>query len=535
MTGAGQVRVLVADDEASLIEDYQYALIQPQVGRIDQRLAELHDELFGPISNHGNLPEIDLVTVRQGRDAVEQVRRALEEARPFSAAFIDVRMPPGVNGVDTAAQIRAIDEHLQIVIVTAYTDLQTIDLVEKVPPAHRLFVLQKPFHAIEIQQLAVALTSKWESERQGATGYGFRRGDAFPVGELLLDLPGGTALFDADDRLIEVNGEMRMLFPQLDDLLQPGTPYRSIQMGIEERLLPEEFLRRKDKWGSGRTIWNLPGSAPVERRFSDNRWFMIVEHAVRSGGQVVQFLDVSALKLNEQRRAMANGMVQISRMAGTLVDRIGAIVPGANEAAGDDDRTAAGKALIDDLIPLAQRQPLAPVAALPDAIVGDVARDLEMRVPNGVALEIVSTVGLWPIFVDVAQLKAALRALVGNAVEALRGPGRIVLETSNVRIAKTALPDLPGLKSGDYVRISVNDNGPGMLPELIERSVLPFFTSKDPSAHAGMGLSAAYAFVSQSGGYLDIESDGKSGTTVNLYFPRAIGVAASSGTNKKPN
>lgn len=534
MTGAGQVRVLVADDEASLIEDYQYALVQPQAGRIDQRLAELHDELFGPISDHAKLPDIDLVTVRQGRDAVEQVRRALEEARPFSAAFIDVRMPPGVNGVDTAAQIRAIDENLQIVIVTAYTDIQTIDLVEKVPPAHRLFVLQKPFHAIEIQQLAVALTSKWQSERQCATGYGLRRGSDVPVGELLLDLPGGTALFDANDRLIDVNGEMRTLFPQLEDLLQPGTPYRAIQMGIEERLLPEEFLRRKDKWGSGRTIWATPG-APIEKRLSDNRWFMIVEHQLRSGGQLVQFLDISALKLNEQRRTIANGMVQISRMAGTLVDRIGAIVPNANEAGAEDDRTAAGKTLIADLIPLAQRQRLAPSVALPDAIVGDVVRDFEARAPNGIALEIVSTVGLWPIFVDIAQLKSALRALVDNAVEALQGPGRIVLETSNIRIAKTTLADLPGLKSGDHVRISVSDNGPGMLPELIERSVLPFFTSKDPSAHAGMGLSAAYAFVSQSGGYLDIESDGKSGVTVNLYFPRAIGVVASSGTNKKPN
>lgn len=534
MTGAGQVRVLVADDEASLIEDYQYALVQPQVGRIDQRLAELHNELFGPISNHAKLPEIDLVTVRQGRDAVEQVRRALEEARPFSAAFIDVRMPPGVNGIDTAAQIRAIDENLQIVIVTAYTDIQTIDLIKKVPPAHRLFVLQKPFHAIEIQQLALALTSKWQSEQEIATDHGFQRNHGVPVGELLLDLPGGAALFDSNDRLIDVNGEMRMLFPQLDDLLQPGTPYRSIQMGIEERLLPEEVLRRKDKRGGGRAIWAAPG-APIEKRLSDNRWFMIVEHPLRAGGQLVQFLDISALKLNEQRRTMADGMVQISRMAGTLVDRIEAIVASANEPVGENDRAAAGQSLIADLIPLAQRQRLTPSAALPDAIVSEVVRDFEARVPNGITLEIVSTVGLWSIFVDIAQLKSALRALIDNAVEALRGPGRIVLETSNIRIAKTTLADLPGLKSGDYVRISVSDNGPGMLPELIERAVLPFFTSKDPSAHAGMGLSAAYAFVSQSGGYLDIESDGKSGATVNLYFPRATGVAASSGTNKKPN
>src|SRR3546814_14148419 len=79
-------------------------------------------------------------TVNQGEAAVQIVSSSRDRGLPFSAAFLDVRMPPGINGLEAAVKIREIDARLPIVIVTAYTDIQTIDLAKQIPPADRLFV-----------------------------------------------------------------------------------------------------------------------------------------------------------------------------------------------------------------------------------------------------------------------------------------------------------------------------------------------------------------------------------------------------------
>jgi CheY-like chemotaxis protein len=531
VTGTEPIRVLVADDEASLIEDYQYALVQPQAGPVDMRLGELHDELFGPLRANNSLPNIELVTVRQGQEAVLQVRRAHDENRPFSLAFLDVRMPPGINGVEAATQIREIDENIHIVIVTAYTDIQTVDLFQHVPPAHRLFLLQKPFHAVEIQQLATALSAKWQIERlavdQCHSGTGVGRPAS--LDGWLQSLPGGIAVFDEDERIVQTNQKIENLFPELQDLLQVGTRYQAVQSGMASRLMPEKIQLGKDGGGTECHAWHANHGQPVERRLADNRWMMIAEHGLPSGGTVVQFHDITALKTINQRQAISSGMTQISRFAETLVDRLENAVSPIPRAVANEDDFKPGivvEALLSHLIPLAQRQRLAPAVVMPDALSAEVASEASARLGDGIELEVVSTIGLWPVFADVARTKDALRALIDNAVEAMAGRGRIALETRNLRISRDAAADFPGMRIGDYVQISIADTGAGMTPDLIERAVMPFFTSKDPSAHPGLGLSKAYSFVIQSGGCLDIESDGHSGTCVSLFFPRTPASAA---------
>src|SRR3546814_1683741 len=82
------------------------------------------------------------------------------------------------------------------------------------------------------------------------------------------------------------------------------------------------------------------------------------------------------------------------------------------------------------------------------------------------------------------------------------------------------MQDLPGLKSGDYVCLRVTDNGCGMPPDIISRALMPYFTTKDPKVHKGLGLTTAYSIVPQSGGYLFIDSDGYAETQVRLFFPQ---------------
>ena len=110
-------------------------------------------------------PAYELTHCRQGDEAVEQVRRAVAEARPFAVAFLDVRMPPGPDGVQAAEQIRSLDPNIEIVIVSAMYDLAPAEISAQVPPPHKLLYLQKPFDLAEIIQFAASLSAKWQTER----------------------------------------------------------------------------------------------------------------------------------------------------------------------------------------------------------------------------------------------------------------------------------------------------------------------------------------------------------------------------------
>jgi signal transduction histidine kinase len=162
-------RILVADDEQPVLEAYRTVLRQAagSASGPDGDWDNLERELFGgaEVEAESVLPPLELVLCRQGGDAIEAVRQAAIENRPFAVAFLDVRMPPGVDGVQVAQAIREIDPNLHIVIVTGFSDVQPREIVRRVPPREKLFYVAKPFQAMELQQLASALAHKWEVEQ----------------------------------------------------------------------------------------------------------------------------------------------------------------------------------------------------------------------------------------------------------------------------------------------------------------------------------------------------------------------------------
>jgi len=159
MARATPSRILVADDEADIVEIYRQVLTPapPAVGN----LAELEAELFGsaPVEAQSHM-DFDIEIVRQGDQAVEAVRTAIADGAPFSVAFLDVRMPPGISGVEAARRIREIDGQISIVFVTGYSDIPLSDIRRIVPPPDRMFYLQKPVQPPEVQQMASALCAR---------------------------------------------------------------------------------------------------------------------------------------------------------------------------------------------------------------------------------------------------------------------------------------------------------------------------------------------------------------------------------------
>ena len=155
------IRVLVVDDERPMREAYQEVL----TSRRKSEAENLRARLFGdgsPAADTG--PTFDVHTAVRAEAAVQAVKDSKAGGRGFDVVFLDMRMPPGPDGAWAAAQIRAIDPEVDIVIATAYSDVDPEELARRIPPADKLFYLQKPFHAHEVRQLAVALGRKARAE-----------------------------------------------------------------------------------------------------------------------------------------------------------------------------------------------------------------------------------------------------------------------------------------------------------------------------------------------------------------------------------
>jgi len=162
-------RILVVDDERAIREAYQsiFEPGMPQAGSTE--LGDLEAELFGGAREADTTtPDMSFeATYCSGaKEAVDAVKAAAAENRAFTVVFLDVRMPPGPDGIWAAEQIREIAPDTDIVIVTAYSDSDPREIYTRVPPAQRLFFVQKPFHEHEVRQIATALTQKWVAEQK---------------------------------------------------------------------------------------------------------------------------------------------------------------------------------------------------------------------------------------------------------------------------------------------------------------------------------------------------------------------------------
>ena len=160
------LRLLVVDDEEDILNSFQQALC-PDKGLQDMKheMAALEAKLFAKPPRNSHTPSFKLTLCRQASHAIQEVKKALEEDHPFAVAFVDVRLTPGRDGVWTAQNIRSLDPHTEIVVVTGYSDVDPSEIGRHVPPEHKLLYVQKPLYPQEIRQFALALSAKWNTEK----------------------------------------------------------------------------------------------------------------------------------------------------------------------------------------------------------------------------------------------------------------------------------------------------------------------------------------------------------------------------------
>lgn len=153
-------RVLVIDDNTAIHDDFRKILCPSRLS--GAALDQFESMLFGQREDRPAHAGFELEFAAQGEQGVEMVRRARAENRPYALAFVDVRMPPGIDGVETTARIWQLDPDIQIVICTAYSDHTWEQILLRLGRSDRLVVLKKPFDNIEVLQLADTLTQRWQ-------------------------------------------------------------------------------------------------------------------------------------------------------------------------------------------------------------------------------------------------------------------------------------------------------------------------------------------------------------------------------------
>ena len=166
MTASGEPqnrRILLVDDNASIHEDYRKILVAK---RQDGDRAQMRAVLLGREKRKTPSLEYDIDSAFQGQEAMEKVSKACAEGRPYAMAFVDMRMPPGWDGLETIERLWSVEPNLQVVICTAYSDYSWDEIVQRFGHTDRLLLLKKPFDVAEVWQLACALTEKWDLTRQ---------------------------------------------------------------------------------------------------------------------------------------------------------------------------------------------------------------------------------------------------------------------------------------------------------------------------------------------------------------------------------
>jgi PAS domain S-box-containing protein len=274
------------------------------------------------------------------------------------------------------------------------------------------------------------------------------------------------------------------------------------------------------------------------------RWFDFLMRPIRDSAGAVVAIVPEAMEISERRRAeetlrQAQKMEGIGQLTGGVAhdfNNLLTIVMGNLETLqrrlvvtpGDVERlkrladnamlgAQRAAALTQRLLAFARRQPLDPKPVDANRLIAGMNDLVHRAVGERITIESDLAGQLWRTNVDANQLEVAILNLVVNARDAMPDGGVLLIETSNATLGV----DRPiEAEPGEYVEITIADDGAGMNRETIARAFEPFFTTKDVGHGTGLGLSQVYGFVKQSGGHVRIDSELGRGTAVSIFLPR---------------
>jgi two-component system, NtrC family, sensor kinase len=459
-------RILIVDDNESIHRDFRYIL--GGSGEADHALADAEAALFGT-ALHARREGFELASAYQGQQALAMVISAREEGRPYALAFIDMRMPPGWDGVETIEQLWKHDPDLQIVICSAYSDYSWEQMANRLDLRDRLLLLKKPFDNIEIYQLASALTAKWQMTRKAASR----------LSELESAVEERTRELRASNDAL--HAEMRQR-AQLEGQLALHRKLESIGQlaaGIAHEInTPIQYIGDSLHFLRSACAELMGLEEHYARLVSDD---VEAEHARAAARAARAAADMDLLRTEIPRAC--------ERALGG-VDRVAQIVRAMKEFAHPTD---------------ADKEPADINAALESALI--VANNEYKYVA-----QLETRLGELPeVFCNIGELNQVFLNLVVNAAHAIQAAGHD--PTSGRILVRTEL-------QGEYVVVSIQDNGTGIASSIADKVYDPFFTTKEIGKGTGQGLAIAYAIVvTNHGGTIAFDTRESEGTTFIVRIP----------------
>ncbi len=176
--------------------------------------------------------------------------------------------------------------------------------------------------------------------------------------------------------------------------------------------------------------------------------------------------------------------------------------------------------LTGHLLAFSRRQVLTPAVLDLGLIMADLGEMMPVLLGEHIAVTTTVAPDLWRVRADQAQIEQVIVNLVVNARDAMPRGGTLMIDVHNVTVDQPAAAVHPDMRHGSYVMITIADTGHGMDEETRARAFDPFFTTKPVGQGSGLGLSTAYGFIKQSGGYIHLDTEPNAGTTIQVYLPR---------------
>lgn len=534
------LRILVVDDNPSIHSDFRDILCSRQPGgsASDKLEAALFDEAPAPPAP----VSFELDSAFQGQEGLEMVEQSLRENSPYALAFVDVRMPPGWDGIETVARIWAVCPDLQIVVCTAYSDYSWEEMRAKVGQPDSLLILKKPFDNVEVQQLAHALTKKWLLNRQAARQLQelARTNESLTMSEERFSkafhespLPSGIQSLP-DQRFVDVNQRLADITGRAREDLIGRT---AAELGLWEK--PELTTQ----WIGGLSSQQTVRDQPANLRTQAGRLHEVLVSLspVALGGKPHLLLlaqDVAERARLERQLRQAQKMEAIGQLAAGVAHDFNNILTVIQGHAGlmQQQQLAVGNAipnsldqiskaavraasLVRQLLMFSRKQ----VMQFRHLDLNDTLRNsmlmLARMVGEHVQFAFQPGDSLPAIHADASMMEQIVMNLAVNARDAMPNGGRVSMTTSLESVQRGPTPLDPEPRDGAYVCLTFSDTGSGMDTQTLSRIFEPFFTTKPVGKGTGLGLSTVFGIVRQHHGWVEVDSKPDSGTSFRIYFP----------------
>jgi signal transduction histidine kinase len=485
-------RVLVIDDNLAIHDDFRKILGGTAATRTD--LLAARAELFGDAPAAAGLAGFDVDFADQGEAGLAKVRQARADGAPFAMAFVDMRMPPGWDGVETIGHLWAAEPDLQVVICTAFTDHSWDHVIESLGQTDRLLILRKPFDSIEAWQLANALTAKWSLQEAARA----------QRGELEEKVTERTrTLTQAMQLLKEKVEERQQAVAQAEAARAHAEAIKQKLFAINVILEAEAEQRSRREAELLRLTENLQKEIAARRRAEQ------------------QFLQSQKL---EAIGRLAGGVAHdFNNLLTVIICSSETLLSPTHRSAGSHDtveqiRKAAERAagLTRQLLAFSRQEIAAPVALNLNAVITDAEKMFRRVVRENIHLHLRLDPVAQTVTADPGQLEQVLMNLIVNASDAMPDGGQLTIATGPAGPEAARIQANPG----PFVRLAVGDTGCGMDEHTKARIFEPFFTTKERGKGTGLGLATVFGIVREAGGWVEVDSAPGLGSTFQVYLPQ---------------